>query len=61
MNQPTSTPTLRVLLPLPLADFYDYLPLIEEGHELKPTLGSIVEVPFGSKQVMDIVRYPCHD
>jgi len=55
MNQPTSTPTLRVLLPLPLADFYDYLPLIEEGHELKPTLGSIVEVPFGSKQVMGVI------
>ena len=54
----TPTPTLRVLLPLPLADCFDYLPLgsdalDQEGIFLKP--GTIVEVPFGKKQVMGVV------
>ena len=45
------TATLRVLLPLPLAEAYDYLPL--EGKALKP--GTIVEVPFGQKQMVGVV------
>jgi primosomal protein N' (replication factor Y) len=43
--------TLRVLLPLPLADAYDYLPL--EG-TVTPS-GTVVVVPFGNKQTIGVV------
>ena len=43
--------TLAVLLPLPLAETYDYLPL--EGADLPP--GTVVEVPFGSRTVTGVV------
>ncbi len=48
MSHPTA---LRVLLPLPLAEAYDYLSLA--GENLKP--GTIVEVPFGPKQMVGVV------
>jgi primosomal protein N' (replication factor Y) len=59
MTSPTATPTpeaarpftLRVLLPLPLADTYDYLP--PEGQNLAP--GTPVMVPFGKKQMVGVV------
>ena len=43
--------TLQVLLPLPLSEAYDYLPLA--GKSLKP--GTVVEVPFGKKQGIGVV------
>lgn len=52
MTSNSATPaTLKVLLPLPLAEAYDYLPL--EGQELEP--GTIVYVPFGPKQLIGVV------
>ena len=51
----TSSPaTLRVLLPLPLADAYDYLPL--EGLETPP--GTVVDVPFGKHTMEGVVWGP---
>lgn len=47
----TSPATLRVLLPLPLADAYDYLPL--EGIETPD--GTVVEVPFGKRTLTGVV------
>lgn len=47
----TPTPTIRVLLPLPLGNGYDYLPLT--GKSLP--LGTLVEVPFGSKRVIGVI------
>jgi primosomal protein N' (replication factor Y) len=44
--------TLRVLLPLPLADAYDYLPLAG----VKP--GTVVEVPLGRRQMTGVVWGP---
>jgi len=52
MKLASATPaTLKILLPLPLADTYDYLPL--PGRELEP--GTVVEVPFGPKQGVGVV------
>ncbi|MDX1921917.1 MAG: primosomal protein N' [Alphaproteobacteria bacterium] len=51
----TSSPaTLRVLLPLPLADAYDYLPLA--GQATEP--GTVVEVPLGQRQMLGVVWGP---
>jgi primosomal protein N' (replication factor Y) len=51
----TSSPaTLRVLLPLPLADAYDYLPLAGQ----KPQPGVVVEVPLGPKTTVGVVWGP---
>ncbi len=47
----TDPATLRVLLPLPLADAYDYLPV--EGLETPP--GTVVEVPLGKRQMTGVV------
>ena len=49
---PPSPATLRVLLPLPLAEGYDYLPP-NDVKGLQP--GTIVEVPLAKKQVMGVV------
>jgi primosomal protein N' (replication factor Y) len=43
--------TLRVLLPAPLADAYDYLP--PEGE--RPENGAFVEVPFGARRMIGVV------
>jgi len=52
MNQSSATPdTIKVLLPLPLADAYDYLPF--QGNA--PSAGSIVSVPFGARQLVGVV------
>jgi primosomal protein N' (replication factor Y) len=52
MSLNTATPdTVKVLLPLPLADAYDYLPF--QGSEL--SAGSIVSVPFGARQLVGVV------
>jgi primosomal protein N' (replication factor Y) (superfamily II helicase) len=51
----TNSPaTLRVLLPLPLADAYDYLPLAEH----KTPSGTVVEVPLASKKMIGVVWGP---
>lgn len=52
MTQPPAT--LRVMLPLPLADSYDYLPL--EGTDTPP--GTVVEVPLGKRTVTGVVWGP---
>jgi primosomal protein N' (replication factor Y) len=46
-----SPATLRVLLPLPLADAYDYLPLDATD---TPT-GTVVEVPLGKRRMVGVV------
>ncbi|MGB9151605.1 MAG: primosomal protein N' [Alphaproteobacteria bacterium] len=53
MTKPSTTPpaTLRVLLPAPLADAYDYLP--PEGE--RPENGAFVEVPFGGRKMLGVV------
>lgn len=56
MNPVTATPapspkTVRVLLPLPLAEAYDYLPFGPETQEP----GTVVYVPFGPKQLIGVV------
>jgi primosomal protein N' (replication factor Y) len=52
MNQSSATPTtLRVLLPLPLTDAYDYLPLACE--DLPP--GTVVDVPLGKRQMVGVI------
>ena len=51
MTMPCATPTLRVLLPAPLADAYDYLP--PEGE--MPAVGAFVEVPFGNRRMIGVV------
>ena len=51
MTMSSATPTLRVLLPAPLADAYDYLP--PEGEI--PLVGAFVEVPFGSRKMIGVV------
>ncbi len=48
---PIVPPTVRVLLPLPLADAYDYLPI--PGNTLES--GTIVSVPFGPRQMIGVV------
>ena len=48
-----STATLAILLPLPLADTYDYLPLLDSVSK-----GTIVEVPIGKKQSIGVVWGP---
>lgn len=55
MTAPSATPplTIRVLLPAPLAEAYDYLP----GDDM-PAAGSYVEVPFGGRQMIGIVWGP---
>ncbi|MBV8061884.1 MAG: DEAD/DEAH box helicase family protein, partial [Alphaproteobacteria bacterium] len=45
------TPTWRVVVPLPLSDAYDYLPLA--GDPLPA--GSVVQVPFGARTLMGVV------
>src|ERR1700722_6461036 len=49
-----SPATLRVLLPLPLANAYDYLPLA--GPKTPP--GTVVEVPLASKKMIGVVWGP---
>ena len=51
MTLSSATPTLRVLLPAPLADAYDYLP--PEGEV--PHVGAFVEVPFGNRKMIGVV------
>ena len=52
MSNPAATPsTLRVLLPLPLGDGYDYLPI--DGTDTPA--GAIVDVPLSKKQVFGVV------
>src|ERR1700761_6321649 len=50
-----STATLAILLPLPLADTYDYLPLLNSTPK-----GTIVEVPIGKKQSIGVIWGPGH-
>ena len=50
-NPASLTPIVQVLLPLPLTDSYDYLPL--EGQNLPA--GTVVQVPLGSRQVTGVV------
>lgn len=47
-------PTLRVLLPLPLADAYDYLPSADTSH----APGDVVVVPFGKREMVGVVWGP---
>ena len=47
--------TLAVLLPLPLADAYDYLPGAESFSQ---QAGSIVEAPIGKKQSIGVIWGP---
>jgi primosomal protein N' (replication factor Y) len=53
MTSVSTTPsaTLSVLLPVPLADAYDYLHIKDES--LSP--GTFVEVPFGSRKMIGVV------
>ena len=55
MTNPAVTPlkptTMRVLLPLPLGDGYDYLPINGE----KTPVGTIIDVPLGKKHVFGVV------
>lgn len=53
MSRPPATlaNTLKVLLPLPLAEAYDYLPL--EGADTPP--GTAVEVPLGKRTLIGVV------
>ena len=55
-NAATPTLTTRVLLPLPLAEAYDYLSL----GDLPPAPGTIVIVPFGSRQMTGVVWGKSH-
>jgi primosomal protein N' (replication factor Y) len=49
MNAPPST--IRILLPAPLADAYDYLP----GEGDRPAPGSFVQAPFGGREMIGVV------
>ncbi|MDR3424923.1 MAG: primosomal protein N' [Alphaproteobacteria bacterium] len=51
MTNPSSPKTLRVLLPVPLAEAYDYLPSEKE----MPQKGAFVEVPFGGRKMIGVV------
>lgn len=55
MTHVPATPTLRVLLPLPLSDTYDYLPILDQDLGPHLPLGTIVDVPFGSKTLKGVV------
>ena len=51
-SSPATHPfTLRILLPVPLADAYDYLPL--DGIETPD--GTVVDVPFGKRMLTGVV------
>ncbi|MDP9128656.1 MAG: primosomal protein N' [Pseudomonadota bacterium] len=52
-NFPATPATQRVLMPLPLADAYDYWPL--PGLE---TAGTVVEVPLGQRKTVGVVWGP---
>ncbi len=51
--------TLRVLLPVPLADAYDYLPMagVETpvGDTVAMPIGTVVDVPFGKRMLAGVV------
>jgi primosomal protein N' (replication factor Y) len=49
MTNPSAT--LRVLLPVPLANAYDYLP----PEDIRPENGAFVEVPFGGRKMIGVV------
>jgi primosomal protein N' (replication factor Y) len=52
MQPPSAEPVLKIALPLPLWQFYDYLPA--EGGPV-PVAGARVIVPFGARQLAGVV------